>query len=336
MSAMHDTVVAEIRNVHARTVDIACDITGALLHSILFGRLLNASAPRVESLLIGTEELSFATLDDEIVRRRVDKSVERLARELGGGVVGVAQIELVFGTISAQVHRERRHLEQKSSAPQGAVASTRVMRKVSRWASWLTDALATKEPSPATQCAMSRDSVRADDCARLENQCIQSGGSLVWERWRLNVYVVPSLDDDACAKRTAALFEELQIALSQRAHMVPSPSSVCHGSFPFQCVVFEGARSEQRGAKLHRSATQEIPRARSAARPIGGHSRARSSTKTVRSDDSRHDENQNQSGSGAWWKTMKLSPGSGTWENSLDLLRDVVGSAPTLSSSPPF
>lgn len=325
----------------AHSSTAACEIVCAFLHTVLFSRLIDAPcAPIAHSLVVGTTEMTYAALNDDCVSARVSLAVRKLQHALERSAVGVASVDIMLGSASEAVQRERlrrlQHVsasgaQQRSAQP----PSAKILGKVSRWASWLTDTLAQKEHRETLQ--HKDTAMRSGDAtlaALADKHVIEMGVSKVWEQWTLAVHLCDVSADqrNACAKSAQALLDNVNLLLQRRCASVPATASLRDTTFPFFVSVCprrqlgplettEKAKScsatGQHCESLQKAAHADS-RKRSQARAIqrsGAHSAATSSS---------------------WWPSMRLSPDNKTWEEGLDLLRDVVGSAPSLSSSPPF
>ena len=119
-SLLNDKIpLHKIHTVYALSVNDACEWTRAMLHTILFCRVLTVLTPaaRCATLTLRNEEIDYAAVTAKSVDRKVEQCVRTVARALDTATVAsLAQVELELGMTAA------------GSAPK-------------QWATWVSDSL---------------------------------------------------------------------------------------------------------------------------------------------------------------------------------------------------
>lgn len=293
-------------------VDIACEFAKALINSILCIRCLQNVALREKILQIGTNDISYAQIDDVIVQERIGDCLANISQILHDDMFGIVQLDVSFGTLTRAV-RSARHVStrEKQKKPQ----------KASKWAAWLTNTLSSVVTPENEKSLSANDLALAEaklDCKLLHD----ADASVVWEKWSVHIYVAPPVNGVNEESQTLCFENAVNILTAVQEfcqkQVLPSPCALDNRPYPFRLV----ARSATRSACAPKSLFSSSP-----SRPLNVPSNRRSQFTRSESD---------SSGSG-WWSGFRLSPtNSDRLEAGLDLLRDVVGSAPAVSSSPPF
>lgn len=324
--------------IFARSKSAACETVRALLHSIVFLRALGVVRPLEQSADLGCGEqhcCAYAAIDDKHVAYRVDRAVD-LAQKALGGPFQVVEVEIEFGTFdSAALRRRKRLKESGAHLSQGDVP---IFKQVSNWASWLTDSLASV--GKATGFEGSRHSLaahrEASSFASLagtmseeDDQLLTKDVAKIWERWRFRVYVVDEQTYRQSKKPRLAQVLAYAIERAGQAYSILPPVVTTDAiTYPFRTHIREAHATSGVVGRSRAQRTVETDPMPILARDVNVYRRSAEPAERLDTD-----VGANNSG---WWGSVRLSPGSGTWEDGMGLLKDLVRHAPPLSSSPPF
>ena len=187
-----------LHGIYVVSIDDAGEWTRALLHSILFLRLLGLCKPREQWCMIAldNEEVSYASVDDVGVDRRVERVVDRVRRALSDtSLAPVAQVQLDLGSRACDRTRSTavtgaavdvnhgRVSSSSSSLPRDTASK---LSNISSWATWVTNSLG------AATLPSSRSLPRLAQHQSCEDfrWHVAAAPSDVYESWTFRLYVV--------------------------------------------------------------------------------------------------------------------------------------------------
>lgn len=184
-----------LHGIYVVSIDDAGEWTRALIHSILFMRLLGLCKPREQwcMLALDKEEVSYASVDDVDVDRRVERVVDRVRRALSDtSLAPVAQVQLDLGSRACDLKRSTAATCSAADVDNGGVSSSpsslprAKLSSISSWATWVTNSLgAATLPSSRSLPRLAQHQSHGDS-----KWHVAAAPSDVYESWTFRLYVV--------------------------------------------------------------------------------------------------------------------------------------------------
>jgi len=189
LTTFSGTMVHNLHGIYVPTLNDAVEWTRALLHTILFLRLLGLCEPREQwcVLSMNDEEVSYAAVHSRRVEQRVERVIHKVKRALGDATLArVAQVQLDLGT-SHDVGYGGLSADDSIDLADEPIGS------VNSWATWVTNSLG----------RASSHQTRSHAVFDHKSQRLQS-----YESWTFRLYIV----DRSLAQRR---YRSLSDTLSQ-------------------------------------------------------------------------------------------------------------------------